>query len=222
MWGFQGGGEVGGALSKVFVVRHAQTDWNAQGILQGPRIDSGLSADGRRQAAALARSLRDEDLHVIYSSPMQRARETAQAIADALPDAPAVQVVPELYEMDYGIFVGQSVAEVRSQVEQVLDAWKMGFVDEAFPGGESAVLAQHRIRPFATRLRAAPAPTCVVGHGRINRILLATLLEQGLQHLEEFPQANANVTELRRDGERLVAHRINDTSHLEGQAGSFS
>ncbi len=148
----------------------------------------------------------------MYTSPLTRARQTAEAVvrrhAQAAPrDASgnlAVQVVPELYEMDYGRFIGQGYAEVREEMDQVLDAWRMGFVDQAFPGGESAILAQHRIRPFAQRLaEQAAADTgdvAVVAHGRINRVLIATLTGAGLQRLEEFPQSNACITELEVQG----------------------
>ena len=62
-------------------------------------------------------------------------------------------------------------------MDQVLDAWRMGFVDQPFPGGESALLAQHRIRPFAARLVGAAESNdvAVVAHGRINRVLIATV-----------------------------------------------
>ena len=134
-----------------------------------------------------------------------------------------MQVVPELYEMDYGDFIGQTYDAIRDDMDQILDAWKMGFVDQAFPGGESALLAQTRIRPFARRLveSARSQDVAVVAHGRINRILLATLTGAGLQRLEEFPQSNASITELDVNG-AVTLRRLNDTSHLNLATDSFS
>jgi len=135
-----------------------------------------------------------------------------------------VQVVPELYEMDYGQFIGRTYDEVADAMEQVLDAWRMGFVDEAFPGGESAVLAQLRIRPFAARLvqQAQAADVAVVAHGRINRVLIASLTGAGLTRLEEFPQANAAITQLEVEPGQVVLRRLNDTSHLDLASDAFS
>jgi broad specificity phosphatase PhoE len=214
-------------MGRIFLVRHGQTTANAQQVIQGPRIDAELSELGHRQAHSVAEALAREPLAALYTSPLRRARQTAEAVANRHPGRGghlAVQVVPELYEMDYGQFIGQGYDACRADMDQVLDAWRMGFVDEPFPGGESALLAQHRIRPFAQRLvqRARDADVAAVAHGRINRILVATLTGAGLQRLEEFPQSNAAITELHVDGDGARLERLNDTSHLSLSSDAFS
>jgi broad specificity phosphatase PhoE len=136
----------------------------------------------------------------------------------------SVQVVPELYEVDYGRFIGQGYDAIRDEMEQVLDAWRLGFVETPFPGGESALLAQHRVRPFAARLleRAEAHDVAVVAHGRINRVLIATLTGAGLRRLEEFPQSNAGLTEIAVSGGRATLRRLNDTRHLDLASDAFS
>ena len=217
-------------MGTIWLLRHGQTTANAQEVIQGPRIDAPLSDLGMRQAASLGEALADRPIEVVYSSPLVRARDTAEALVhrhqrrDATAKGQlAVQVVPELYEMDYGSFAGRSYTEIRDEMDQVLDAWKMGFVDQAFPGGESAALAQHRIRPFAQRLRegAAGREVAVVAHGRINRVLIATLTGVGLTRLEEFPQSNASITELDVGG-GVTVRRLNDTKHLSLASDAFS
>lgn len=217
-------------MGTIFLLRHGQTTANAQEILQGPRIDAPLSELGQRQADSLGQALAGQDLAAVYSSPLQRARDTAHAIVlrrgrHVAPgrSAIAVQVVPELYEMDYGDFVGRNYADIRDAMDQVLDAWRLGFVDQPFPGGESALLAQTRIRPFALRLldAAGQQDVAVVAHGRINRVLLATLTGAGLTRLEDFPQSNASITELSVNGSVSV-QRLNDTRHLALASDSFS
>lgn len=221
-------------MGRIYLVRHGQTTANAQEIIQGPRIDAELSELGQRQATSLAHALAGAPLHAVYTSPLTRARQTAETVArvhthaaprDATRDL-AVQVVPELYEVDYGRFIGQGYAAIRDEMDQVLDAWRMGFVDQPFPGGESALLAQHRIRPFAQRLveqaTAGEGDVAVVAHGRINRVLIATVTGAGLQRLEEFPQSNASITELAVEGGKVVVRRLNDTSHLTLGSDAFS
>lgn len=226
-------------MGRIYLVRHGQTTANAQQVIQGPRIDAGLSELGQRQASSLADALAQAPLHAVYTSPLTRARQTAEALvrrhaaaASRAAGGPgeataslAVQVVPELYEMDYGRFIGQDYDAIRAEMDQVLDAWRMGFVDQPFPGGESALLAQHRIRPFAARLLEKAADgreVAVVAHGRINRVLLATVTGAGLQRLEEFPQSNASITELEVNEGRAVVRRLNDTSHLSLSSDAFS
>ena len=214
-----------GGVGRIFLVRHGQTVSNREQVIQGPRIDSELSDVGERQARRVGDALARVPLEAIYSSPLRRARETAQAVSQNHPrDALPVQVVPELYEMDYGRFVGRTYEEVQGEMDQVLDAWRLGFVDQPFPGGESALLAQHRVRPFLDRVRgqAEGEDVAVVAHGRINRVLVATLTGAGLQRLEEFPQSNASITELEVQGGQARVVRLNDTRHLDLATDAFS
>lgn len=217
-------------MGTIWLMRHGQTTANAQDVIQGPRIDAPLSELGQRQAASLGEALAAQPIEAVYSSPLVRARSTAEALVhrhqrrDATAKGQlAVQVVPELYEMDYGAFIGRTVSDVRDEMDQVLDAWRLGFVDQPFPGGESAALAQHRIRPFANRMldAAKDRQVAVVAHGRINRVLIATLTGAGLTRLEEFPQSNASITELSVDG-AVTVKRLNDTTHLRLASDAFS
>lgn len=211
-------------MGRIYVLRHGETEANRDRIIQGPRIDPVLSARGRRQAESLGDALSGLPISAVYSSPMTRARQTAEAVVvgHTMTGLP-IQVVPELYEMDYGQFIGQRYEDIASEMEQVLDAWKLGFVDQSFPGGESPVLAQHRIRHFADRVRsrARDASVAVVAHGRINRVLIATLTGAALTRLEEFPQSNAGITELAVDDDVRV-ERLNDTAHLDMATDGFS
>lgn len=208
-------------MGRIFLLRHGETVANQDRVLQGPRIDAGLSERGQRQAESLAGALSEVPLHAVYTSPLSRARETAHFLVRAHPRDPLpVQVVPELYEMDYGDFAGRIYDEVAGEMEQVLDAWRLGFVDQSFPGGESAMLAAHRVRPFAARVleHARSHDVAVVAHGRINRVLLSTWTGAGLTQLESFPQSNACITELE-VADRAHVRRLNDTTHLGEPAG---
>lgn len=218
-------------MGRIYLLRHGQTVANRDRILQGPRIDAELSDLGLRQADSLGTALADQPLEALYCSPLSRARQTALAIAEQHRrnrsggrEGLAVQVAPEIYEMDYGSLAGRSYDDIAAEMEQVLDAWRLGFVDQKFPGGESPVLAQHRLRPFARRLRheARGGDVAVVAHGRINRILIATLTGAGLTRLEEFPQSNASITELAVDGDAVSLLRLNDVSHLSLATDSVS
>ncbi len=216
-------------MGSVYLVRHGQTTCNRDGIIQGPRIDSELSDLGHRQAAAVGRALRDAGLDAIYTSPLMRARQTAQAVLEGHEvngnGRPVLQVASEIYEFDYGALAGQHVDSVRDEVAQILDAWRMGFPDQSFPGGESALLAQVRVRPFVDRLlrQARDENVAVVAHGRINRVLMATLQHVGLDRLEDFPQSNACINELKVEADGVVLVRSNDVRHLgDGDLNAFS
>lgn len=209
-------------MGRIYLARHGQTVMNRDRILQGPRIDAELSDLGHRQAKSLAEALAPVPIAALFCSPLVRARQTAQAVVEAHTSASlAIQVVPELYEMDYGHLAGRRYDEVEMDMAQLLDAWTLGFTDQSFPGGESPVLAQHRIRPFAQRIteQARRNDVAVVAHGRINRVLIATLTGAGLTRLEEFPQSNASITSLHVD-EGVRLEKLNDTAHLAQDSDS--
>lgn len=102
-------------MTALLLVRHGETDWNADGRLQG-QTDRPLSDFGRRQARQLADELADEELEAIYSSDLSRARETAEIVAERL-ELPVV-LDPDLREKDWGTWEGLTAVE-RDRVEFV-------------------------------------------------------------------------------------------------------
>jgi broad specificity phosphatase PhoE len=102
-------------VTTLLLVRHGETDWNAEGRLQG-HTDRPLSEFGRRQARQLAEELADEPLDAIYASDLARARQTAEIVGERL-DLPIV-LDPELREKDWGTWEGLAAVE-RDRVEFV-------------------------------------------------------------------------------------------------------
>ncbi|MGB1697150.1 MAG: histidine phosphatase family protein [Thermoplasmatota archaeon] len=196
----------------LYIVRHGETTHNAAGIIQGPRIDSDLNETGIRQAEQLGKRFESIHLDHVYSSPLRRARDTAAALARDVP----VVVAPDLHELDFGLMCGQPYQQMEPEIRRIVDAWKAGFHDERFPGGESAALAQFRIRHTAKRIHeeSLESDVAVVAHGRINRVLLAYISDSGLGSLESYPQDNANITAV--EGRDVIVK--NDTRHLAVEA----
>jgi broad specificity phosphatase PhoE len=102
-------------VTTLLLVRHGETDWNADGRLQG-QTDRPLSDFGRRQARQLAEELDGEELEAIYSSDLARARETAEIVGERL--GLSVALDPDLREKDWGTWEGLTTVE-RDRVEFV-------------------------------------------------------------------------------------------------------
>jgi broad specificity phosphatase PhoE len=102
-------------VTTLLLVRHGETDWNADGRLQG-QTDRPLSDFGRRQAQRLAEELADDELEAIYSSDLSRARETAEIVGERL-GLPVV-LDPDLREKDWGTWEGLTAVE-RDRVDFV-------------------------------------------------------------------------------------------------------
>ena len=102
-------------MTTLLLVRHGETDWNADGRLQG-QTDRPLSEYGRRQARRLADELADEHFDAIYASDLSRARETAEIVGERL--GLPVLLDPDLREKDWGTWEGLTPVE-RDRVEFV-------------------------------------------------------------------------------------------------------
>jgi probable phosphoglycerate mutase len=102
-------------VTTLLLVRHGETDWNAEGRLQG-HTDTPLNDFGRRQARTLADALAREDVDAVYASDLARARETAEILGERL--ALPVALDPDLREKDWGSWEGLTAAE-RETVEPV-------------------------------------------------------------------------------------------------------
>jgi|HubBroStandDraft_1064217.scaffolds.fasta_scaffold432175_2 broad specificity phosphatase PhoE len=159
------------------LVRHGESEANAAGLLLG-RTDSPLSAHGVRQAAALAGAL--GAVNRVLSSPLERARHTAAALARGRP----VEIDQRWVEVDYGEFEGQALSDVPA------DIWQRWRREPEFrpPGGESLGEVARRVRGaceelFAEPGRGARAPdgdVVVVSH--VSPIKAAVAWALGVDH----------------------------------------
>ncbi len=150
---------------RLLLVRHAQTSWNCEDRRLG-RTDVPLDTEGVAQAGRLCQRLQDEFIDAIFSSPLVRARDTAEPTARHR--GLAVQIDTDLVEFDYGAFSGLPRGEVKLKLGR-------DYVHTPVPGGESLADAWVRARRFLARVRPALATGSrflVVGHQRINRLLV--------------------------------------------------
>jgi probable phosphoglycerate mutase len=195
-----------------YCVRHGQSQHNAEGRIQG-QSDSGLSELGRRQSQAVAEVLRGRAIDAVFSSPLGRAMQTAQAIADAL--GLPIQTDPRLMEINVGILQNQLRVEMERRYPDVLARWRSGDPDYRLPGGESQRdLMRRGGEAFRALREAGYRGVVVVAHGRL--LVSAIKAVTGIPAEENrFSLDNCSITELAwEDGPaRLVS--LNRVDHLE-------
>jgi broad specificity phosphatase PhoE len=152
----------------IILVRHGETDWNAEGRCQGTS-DIPLNARGVEQIAQLARRLGAVHLDAAYTSPLGRARDTADRIL-AERDITAT-VVPELTELAYGERTGSVPAHWPHDLAQ---RWAQSPWDVEFEGGESLEMVRARAVPRWDRIVAEHSGRTVLvsAHGHLNRVLI--------------------------------------------------
>ncbi len=199
----------------IYLIRHAETTWNAEGRLQGT-LDAPLSARGREQVRGLVEALRAVPLVAVYSSPLGRARATAEPIAAA--HGLLLHTVPGLREMSQGEWEGRLMSEVRDNDGRPIQARRDSPVESTFPGSETMAGVQSRAVTAigALAARHAGQAIAVVAHGGVNKTILLECLGAPLSHHTRIAQGSAciNVIEMGTPAPRVIA--LNSTAHLTG------
>ena len=198
---------------RLILIRHGALAEAHRGRYIG-RTDAPLSAEGRRQAAALGREFRRWARARCLCSPLLRCRET---YAIALGDDGRMTIDEDLREIDFGRWEGLGFAEIVAQDPAAVDRWAALIEDFAFPGGEGMRTFNERITAVAGRIAADPAETVVaVTHGGVIRFLICHFLGLAMRDHLLFDVGTASVSELRIESGRGVLALLNSRRHLEG------
>ena len=174
---------------RIYVARHGQTQWNAENKICG-RTDLPLTALGLAQAEELADKVEKLDIDLILSSPMLRARQTAQASAARLDVA--IEIDDRLIEQDYGIYEGA-------------DRYTPGFLANKrqfacrYPGGESMFQVAARVYSLLEdlKVRYPGKNILLVCHGGICRVIRTYFEDMTNEAYVNYCEDNAAVREYR-------------------------
>ena len=208
-------------VTRLLIVRHGQTDGNAQGRSQGRR-DVPLNDTGRAQAASTGKLVAALGPVAVYSSTSSRARETAGAIATPL--GLEVQADERLQEVDHGHLDGMAGDEMRAQYGDFIRRWREEDpTDIAIPGGESLGQAQVRMLAAVRDICAAHRgeTVAVVSHNLALRTFICYALGVPIRAWRVFriDLASLSIVEVR-DGDRWAVVGLNEQCHLTSPAPS--
>ncbi len=200
-------------MTEIILVRHAENDWVRTGKLAGWTPGVHLNEYGRLQAAALAERLSTTRIVAIYSSPLERTLETAEAIAARHPGL-VVQTLDALGEVRFGAWQGQPLRKLRRE-----PLWRLVQVYPSrvvFPGGESFREAQMRAVGVLETLarRHDRQRIVVVSHSDIIKLVLAHYLGMHLDLFQRIEVAPASLSILYLGPERPLVRCVNDAAHV--------
>lgn len=216
------------------LTRHGLTDRSIPEQHIGGGIDVPLNDAGRAEARALAGRLRSVDFERVVTSPLSRARETAEILARGGP----LEVDPRLLEMDYGRWEGLTYEQIEHADGAYRTRWEARPDTTPCPGGESGNDVARRVRAFLEALldrhrsevagesagaarasRPDPRPVLAVAHSSTNRILICVALAIEIREFRRrLDQDQCNLTVLQWESDaapdqgRLLV--LNDTAHL--------
>jgi len=197
----------------IYLVRHGQTAWNKEEIFRG-RTDIPLDETGLRQAELAGEYFREMGIHGIYASPLARAWETAQKIAQF--HNLKVQPLDGMIDMSFGEWEGHPHQEIQTKDREIYRRWRDEPHKVRLPGGES--LEDVRIRTMAALeevIRLHPGKTVIlVSHRVINKVLICGILGIDNSHFWQISQDPTAINLIQYKNGRYILSLMNETCHL--------
>ncbi|GAA0880005.1 histidine phosphatase family protein [Algoriphagus jejuensis] len=199
---------------KIYLIRHGQTDFNLQGVVQGSGIDAPINGTGIAQANAFFEAYKATEFDQVYHTALIRTKQSIQQFIDL--GLPTV-ALPELNEISWGDYEGTPMTpEEGEYYRHMLHQWQQGNLDYAIAGGESPNVVAERMRRGIDKILGRPGETVLVCmHGRAMRIFLSLILNLDLREMDQFEHSNLCLYVLNQlpDGKFEVA-QFNDQEHL--------
>jgi len=203
-------------LKKIYLLRHGQTDYNLQGVVQGSGIDAPINATGRAQAQAFFEAYQEVQFDQLYHSALIRTRQSIQGFIDM--GIPVTSLV-ELNEISWGNYEGTPMTpEEGEYYRMMLDQWQQGNLDYAIAGGESPNSVAERLHRAIQIILNGPGETILVCmHGRAMRIFLSLICQTPLKEMDQYEHGNLCLYLLQQEEKGgFTLLKENDQQHLKG------
>ncbi len=199
-------------MTEIIIARHGQTEWNVGEVFRG-RIDIGLDETGVKQAGLLAGYLSGMEIEAIYSSPLKRASETAEAIAHH--HNLKVEIAAALIDFNFGKWQGLQHEEVKEKYEEIYAEWNTNPHRITMPDGESLDDVRKRVLGVVDEVTARHQGTVLlVAHRVVNKVLICALLGLDNSHFWDIRQDTCGITTFVYENGRLILTEHNNTSYL--------
>ena len=202
-------------MTRIILIRHGETEWNKEQIFRG-RTDIKLNKNGIKQAEYIGKRLADIKIDAIYSSPLSRAKDTADSIAKHHKSLKTI-VSKKLNDMNFGKWEGLSIKAVKANYPGLYKLWKANPGAVNFPGGCNLKRIEDNLSSLlknTTRLHQGKM-VVFVSHRVPLKVLILLSLDVVLKQFWKIRIDNASISLLEYDknsGFSLAS--LNDTCHL--------
>ena len=201
-------------MTRVILVRHARTTWNDQGKYGG-HTDVGLDELGKQQITKVAERLKKYPIKAVYASDLQRAYQTALAIAQI--HNLSVEQFGELREINFGQWEGKTYNEIVKEQQELMEAWLKDPFNTKIPDGETMTEMQKRVAKCLLEIvsKHPEENIVVVTHAGPIWTIISHILEVPLQYYWRIKQSNTAVNIIDFYDKQGIICLLNDTSHLD-------
>ena len=200
-------------LKKIYLVRHGQTKFNQQGVVQGRGIDASLNETGIRQAELFYQAYKNISFEKVYTSSLKRTHESVQQFIN---DGIAHEEYAGFDEISWGLHEGAEASEERNEYfRDIVSQWNQGNTHIKIEGGESPEDVAERQKSVMNKILSSSEDVILVCmHGRAIRILLCRLLDYPLSEMDKFAHANLGLYLLDYADGAFTINLENSTGHL--------
>jgi probable phosphoglycerate mutase len=196
---------------KLYIIRHAETEYNRKGIIQGSEVDSDINKVGDNQAKSFYQYYKDINFDKIYVSDLKRTYQTIRRFTDnGIPH----KKLKEFNEISWGVNQGKS--DDLEDYSKLIKTWLAGDLDNKFENGESPnEMSLRLVKGFNKVLEDNHNTVLLCIHGRALRILLSKIIDNDLTKMDKYIHSNTGLYILDyKDGEyQILGSNLRD--HIE-------
>ena len=196
---------------KLYIIRHAETEYNRKGIIQGSEVDSDINDIGESQANSFYEYYKDINFDKIYVSDLKR---TFQTIRRFIENGSSYEKLKEFNEISWGVNQGKS--DDLEDYARLIDTWLAGNLDNKFEEGESPnEMSVRLVKGFNKVLDDDHDTVLLCIHGRALRILLSKIIDNDLTKMDKYVHSNTGLYILEYKNGKYEILGSNLRNHLE-------
>ena len=196
---------------KLYIIRHAETEYNRKGIIQGSEVDSDINDVGESQANSFYEYYKDINFDKIYASDLKRTFQTIRRFTE---NGSSYEKLKEFNEISWGVNQGKS--DDLEDYARLIDTWLAGNLDNKFEEGESPnEMSERLVKGFDKVLDDDHDTVLLCIHGRALRILLSKIIDNDLTKMDKYVHSNTGLYILEYKNGKYEILGSNLREHLE-------
>lgn len=196
--------------TKIFLIRHGESQQNIDDVLSGV-TDIPLSEKGKGQCVALAHYFEDIKIDKVFTTPLQRAKDSAKLIFPK--HKSATEITQSLIEFDYGNYEGYKRSEYNNSNDKIIQQWITAPSNLTFPGGDNIQEHAQRTMMGITKLANENngAILACISHRTTIRLILSQIISLHLDNFRSLPCSNCGISEITFNDGEWQLHSLNVT-----------
>ena len=196
---------------KLYIIRHAETEYNKKGIIQGSEVDSDINDVGESQANSFYEYYKNINFDKIYVSDLKRTFQTIRRFTE---NGSSYEKLKEFNEISWGVNQGKS--DDLEDYAKLIDTWLAGNLDNKFEEGESPnEMSVRLVKGFDKVLDDDHDTVLLCIHGRALRILLSKIIDNDLTKMDKYVHSNTGLYILEYKNDKYEILGSNLREHLE-------